>query len=324
MKKLLALVFILTLFASCKKTPKMVRFTGNALGTYYVVTYFDTNNRDFQKEIDSILSDFLLIASLHNPNSEIVAVNNNTDIELSPMFQDIFFKAQSISELTNGAFDFTVGPLVNAYGFWNVERIDITQEMIDKFLKLVDYRSVHIENNKIVKHNPGILIDFNAIAKGYAVDLIGDFLEQQNISSFLIDIGGEILGRGRKPDGSCWKVGIEQPALDSLSERKVEYVIDLCNAALATSGNYRRYFVKDGVRYSHTIDPISGKPVFHSLLSVTVRDKYVWRADAFATAFMVLGVEKSLELIENLKDVEAFFISSESDGSFSITKSKNF
>jgi len=264
------------------------------------------------------------VASLHEPKSEINAVNNNEGIVLSPMFQDIFNKAVSISEISDGAFDFTIGPLVRAYGFWNQAREEITDEKIAEYLKLVDFRGVQLVDGKIIKQNPGIKFDFNAIAKGYVVDLVGKFLEEKGVEAYLIDIGGEVLGKGRKSDGGCWRVGIEKPSETAGSDRDVLTSLNLCNAALATSGSYRKYYKKNGKRYSHTIDPKTGKSVEHSLLSVTVRDSETWRADAIATAMMVLGVEKSLKLLEKLPGVEAFFVSAGDDGVFVTTKSAGF
>ena len=322
--KHLILFFATVFFVGCVKQPQFVRFSGNALGTYYLVSYYHINGKNYQAEIDSILQEFLFVASLHEPKSEINAVNENKDIVLSPMFQDIFNKAVSISEISDGAFDFTVGPLVRAYGFWNKEREEITDEKIAEYLKFVDYKGIQIVDNRIVKKNPNMKIDFNAIAKGYAVDIVGQFLEEKGIETYLIDIGGEILGKGRKPDGDCWRIGIEKPAETAYSDRDVDTIIELCNAALATSGNYRKYYEKDGKRHSHTIDPKTGKSVEHSLLSVTVRDSETWRADALATAMMVWGVEKSLQMLEKLPGVEAYFISAGNDGAFVITKSEGF
>jgi thiamine biosynthesis lipoprotein len=319
------LIFLLSLFlASCTKQPQLLRFSGEALGTYYAVSYYDRDEKNYQTEIDFLLNEFLLVASLHEPNSEINAVNNNAEIVVSSMFQDIFTKAVSVSEISDGAFDFTIGPLVRAYGFWNKQREDITDKKIADYLKLVDFRKIRLVDGKIIKQNPNMKLDFNAIAKGYAVDVVGEFLEGKNITTYLIDIGGEVLGKGRKPNGDCWRVGIEKPAETADSEREVEIVINLCDAALATSGSYRKYYEKDGKRYSHTIDPTTGKSVNHSLLSVTVKDFATWRADALATAMMVLGVEKSLLLLEKLSGVEALFISANDDGTFVITKSDGF
>ncbi|MDR1950784.1 MAG: FAD:protein FMN transferase [Bacteroidales bacterium] len=316
---------LLSLFlVSCAKQPQLVRFSGEALGTYYEVTYYDISGTNYQSKVDSILKAFLFVASLHEPASEICAVNNNENIVLSPMFQDIFNKAVWTSEFSDGAFDFTIGPLVKAYGFWNKQREEITDAKIAEYLNLVNYKGVQLVDGKIIKQNPNMKIDFNSIAKGYSVDIIGEFLEEKGINTYLIDIGGEVLGKGRKPNGDCWRVGVEKPAETADSDRKVETIIDLCNSALATSGNYRKYYEKDGKRYSHMIDPKTGKSVEHTLLSVTVRDSTTWRADALATAMMVWGVEKSLQMLEKLPNVEAYFISAGNDGTFVITKSKGF
>jgi thiamine biosynthesis lipoprotein len=316
--------FLSLLLVSCSKAPQLVRFSGEALGTNYSISYYDVNGKNYQSEVDSILKAFLFVASLHEPKSEINAVNNNVEISVSSMFQDIFEKAVSISELTDGAFDFTIGPLVRAHGFWNKQREEITDEKIAEYLKYVDYRGIQIVDGKIIKQNPNIKIDFNAIAKGYSVDLIGEFLEGKGIETYLVDIGGEVLGKGCKPNCECWRVGIEKPAETAGSDRELETIIELCNAALATSGTYRKYYEKDGKRYSHTIDPKTGKSVEHTLLSVTVRDSTTWRADAIATAMMVWGVEKSLQMLEKLPGVEAYFISAGNDGTFVNSKSSGF
>lgn len=324
MKKF-ACVFLVVLGVGCvPKQPDFVQVAGEALGTYFVVSYYDAEGKNYETEIDSILKNFLLTASLHEPNSEINAVNENAEIDVSREFQDIFNKAVSIAELSNGAFDFTIGPLVKAHGFWNKQREEISDEKLAEYLQLVDFHKITIVDGKIIKQNPNIKIDFNSIAKGYVIDKIGDFLQEKNIENFLVDIGGEVLGKGRKINGDCWRVGIEKPAVSAHSDREVEEVVELCDMALATSGSYRKYYEKNGKRYSHTIDPKTGKSVEHSLLSVTVRDSITWRADALATAMMVLGVDESLKFLEKLPGVEAFFISAATDGTSIITKSKGF
>ena len=312
------------ILASCTQTPQLIRFSGEAQGTYYLISYYDKEEKNYQFEIDSILNAFNFVASLHEPQSEINAVNNNEDIAVSAMFQDIFNKAVWTSEMSDGAFDFTIGPLVKAHGFWNKQREEITDEKLFEYLKLVNYRGVQLVEGKIIKPNPHIQIDFNSIAKGYSVDLIGKFFEGKGVETYLVDIGGEVLGKGLKPNGDCWRIGIEKPAETADADRELETVIELCNAALATSGNYRKYYEKDGKRHSHVIDPKTGKPVEHTLLSVTVRDSTAWRADALATAMMVLGVEKSLQMLEKLPGVEAYFISSGNDGTFVIHRSDGF
>ncbi len=319
------LIFLLSiLLVSCSKTPQLIRFSGEAQGTYYAITYYDENGINYQPQIDSILDAFNFVASLWEPSSEINAVNENKEITVSPTFQDIFEKAVWASEQSDGAFDFTIGPLVKAYGFWNKQREEITDAKIAEYLQYVNYKGIQLVDRKIVKANPNIKFDFNAIAKGYSADVLGQFLSEKGIKTYLVDIGGEVLGKGRKPNGDCWHVGIEKPAETAGSDREVKTTIDLCDAAVATSGTYRKYYEKDGKRYSHAINPKTGKPVEHTLLSVTVKDTEMWRADALATAMLVLGVEESMQLLKKLPGVEAYFISDGPDETFVISKSEGF
>lgn len=300
-------LFVL-IFVSCSESPQLVRFSGEAQGTYYAVSYYDPAGTNYQPQIDSILDAFNFVASLWEPQSEINAVNANRDIVVSSLFADLFAKAFWASEQTGGAFDFTVGPLVRAHGFWQEAREALTEEKVSDYLDYVGYEKVQLRDGRIIKTDPRVQLDFNAIAKGYSVDLIGRFLASQGLATYLVDIGGEVLARGRKPDGSKWRIGIEEPSANAESGREVRRVLELDQAALATSGSYRRYYEQDGKRYSHTIDPRTGRPVAHTLLSVTVLDTAVWRADALATAMMVLGEERSAELLKRFPDVEAFFI----------------
>ncbi|GHS86821.1 FAD:protein FMN transferase [Bacteroidia bacterium] len=288
-----------------------VHFMGEAQGTYYAITYFDTLGRNLQPQVDSILQAFDKVASLWDTASEINAVNHNRDIELSPMFQDLFHKSMEISVLTDGAFDITVGPLVKAYGFWNQEQEDLTDEKIAHYLRLVGYQKVRIENNRFIKDIPDIQIDFNAIAQGYSADVLSQFFENQSIYNYLIDVGGEIIANGQKPNGSHWVVGIEVPAQNKDDDRTIFTKIELKDRSIVTSGNYRKYYEKDGKRYAHTIDPKTGKPAEHNLLSVSVIDSTAWRADALATAMMVLGVQQAQQLAQRIQGLETYFICAE-------------
>ena len=290
--RLLLFLSLITIFFSCRH--QQVQILGEAQGTYYTITYFYTSDESFKDEIDSLLTAFDLSVSTYEPSSVISKVNSNdTSVRLDEIFIDIFNKAVEVSYKTNGAFDITVGPLVNAWGFGFPERIAMDSVIVDSLLQFVDYKAVTIAGNKIHKEVPGIQIDFNAIAQGYSVDYIASFLESKGIKTYLIDIGGEVYAKGLKPGGDPWKVGIEKPAPDKNSPRELKSVIGLTNAALATSGSYRKYYLVDGIRYSHTINPATGFPVTHSLLSVTVRAADCCSADAYATAFMVMGLEKT-------------------------------
>jgi len=323
LKALLALL-ALSLF-SCTEEPEKISFQGETQGTYYAITYFDRQGRNFQPQVDSILNQFDLSVSMWKPGSIISRINNGDSTAIpDEWFSDIFQRARIISENTSGAFDFTVGPLVNAWGFGFRNKIPLDPAKIDSLKMLVDYRQVRMTDGKIIKDKPGIQFDFNAIAQGYAVDLLGRFLSGRGIENYLVDIGGEVIGKGQKPDGSAWLVGIENPATDSLSERTINTRIKLTNMAVSTSGSYRKYRVENGQRYSHTIDPATGYPVQHGLLSVTVLASECSTADGYATAFMVMGHEKAVEYIARNPGLEAFFIISSGEGLYKTIATKGF
>ena len=281
---------------------------GLAQGSYYAVTYYDEQNRDFQCEIDSIFHAVDLSVNLWVDSSVISKVNRNEKVVLDSIFIDNFNIAQQAATLSDGYFDPTVSPIVAAWGFSYKSGDSLTPQLIDSLRALVDYRKVRIENGEVVKENPNITLDFNAIAQGYTSDLIARFLESRGIKNYLVDTGGEIMARGSKPDGQPWIVGIEKPAENWDSERILQTRIAVRDKGLVTSGSTRKYVERKGKRYSHCIDPKTGYPVEHNVLSVTVlAENSVW-ADALASICMVMGMEKSLPLIESLDGVEAYYI----------------
>jgi FAD:protein FMN transferase len=320
----LAVLATITLI-SCKIQENKVMFSGQTQGTYYAVTYFDAGGRDFQPQIDSILKAFDLSVSMWVPESVISRINRGDSlVQPDEWFIDIFRRSEEISIKTDGAFDFTIGPLVNAWGFGFKGKIKMDQAKVDSLRQLVDYRNVRLEDGKIIKEKQNIQFDFNAIAQGYAVDVLGNFLASRGIKNYLIDIGGEVLGKGSKPDGKSWLVGIENPSADSLSERTINAKVKLTGKALATSGSYRKYYEEDGIRYSHTIDPKTGYPVKHSLLSVSVLADECATADGYATAFMVMGYEKAKQFLENEPGLEAYFIMAAGDGLYQTYATEGF
>lgn len=312
---LASLLFLLLISCNQIKQPEKIQFFGEAQGTYYAVTYFAGETLVTQNQIDSLLADFDLSASTWVEESIISRINNNDpDVKPDKYFTDIFKQSQRVSLMTNGAFDITIGPLVNAWGFGFKNKMDMNQHIIDSLLPLVNYNAVRLIEDEIIKEYPNINIDYNAIAQGYSVDLLGGFLEKNGIENYLVDVGGEVLAKGTKPDDSLWVVGIERPSDEINSERKLEATIKITNTAIATSGNYRKFYKIDGVRYSHTIDPKTGYPVKHSLLSATVMADSTAIADAFATAFMVMGLEKAKLFLETHPGMEAYFIYSGANG----------
>lgn len=303
-------LFCIVLFAfSCAEPEKKIHLKGQAQGTYYSIIYFDESSRNLQVEIDSILDAFDQSVSVYQPNSIVSKVNRNEDVLLDDWFINNFNAAIRIAELTNGAMDITIAPLANIWGFGTYaqpDRIDST--LIDSLKLLVDYRAISIVDRKLIKQDPRIQLNFNAIAQGNSVDLVGDFLLSLGINNFLIDIGGEVLAKGGKLNNENWIVGIEKPTENLTEERELQISFPLFNRAMATSGNYRKYYEIDGIRYAHSLDPTTGFPVRHSVLSVSVLADNCTDADAYATAFMVMGMEKALAFIANHPEIQAYFI----------------
>lgn len=314
----------LFLFA-CTPQMQKIKLEGEAQGTYYAITYFDVQNRYLKAQVDSILDAFDQSVSVYQPQSIVSKVNRNEEVDVDVWFENNFDAAERIARLTDGAMDITIGPLANAWGFGTFSEPDkIDPVLIDSLRKLVDYKAVRIENKRLVKKDPRMELNFNAIAQGNSVDVLGQYFQSLGITNYLIDVGGEILGRGHKPDGENWIVGIEKPTDNSNYERELEQTFPLINKAMATSGNYRKYYEIDGVRYAHSIDPKSGYPVQHSLLSVSVLSDNCTDADGFATAFMVMGMEKSLQFIAEHPEIQAYFIYYDKDEGMKTKMSKGF
>ena len=308
MKKTIIFAIVLAFLASCGHQPKKMVLQGLAQGSYYAITYFDEQGRNFQHEIDSIFHAVDMSVNLWVDSSVISKVNRNEEVELDQIFIDNFNISQKAAKLSDGYFDPTISPIVTAWGFSYKDGDTITPQLIDSLKQLVDYRKVRIENGKVVKENPAMTLDFNAVAQGYTSDMIAAFLEGKGIKSYLVDTGGEIMAKGGKPNGKPWIVGIEKPAPDQDAERVVQTRLALRDKGLVTSGSTRKYVERDGKRYSHCIDPHTGYPVKHQVLSVTVlAETSVW-ADALASICMVMGKEQSLPIIEGIDGVEAYYI----------------
>ena len=308
MRRVLVLLLGFAFLASCGRQPKKMVLQGLAQGSYYAVTYYDEQERNFQHEIDSIFHAVDVSVNLWVDSSVISKVNRNEEVVLDDIFIDNFNIAQEAAKISDGYFDPTISPIVAAWGFSNKHGDSITPQLIDSLKQLVDYRKVRIENGKVIKENPSIQLDFNAIAQGYTSDMIASFLESRDVKDFLVDTGGEIMARGGKPNGQPWIVGIEKPADNWDSEQVVQTRIALRDKGLVTSGSTRKYVERNGKRYSHCIDPKTGYPVEHQLLSATVlAENSVW-ADALASICMVMGVEESMEIINALDGVEAYYI----------------
>jgi FAD:protein FMN transferase len=314
MKKAFSIIILTLIIFSCS-TGKLVKFTGFAQGTTYSISYYDRDGKNYQHEVDSILNDFNSSVSIYDSASLISKINSSASpVKVDKYVDDIFKRSCVVSEQTAGAFDVTVGPLVNAFGFGFKNKEKISPAHIDSLKILVNYKNAKIENGYFIKKYAAMSIDFNAIAQGYSVDLISKFLESKGIEKYCVEIGGEVFAKGKKTDGENWNVGIEKPD-DNMTNQSLKATVRLEDKALATSGNYRKFYIENGVKYSHEIDPATAYPVKHSLLSVSVLADNCTDADAYATAFMVMGLERSLTFLKDHKELEAYFIYSDHYGS---------
>ena len=288
---------------------------GNIFGTYYNIRYEGT--KDLHEDIQRRLQAFDHSLSMFNPNSVISQVNRNEHVVTDSLFETMYMEAHRVSQLSDGAFDITVAPLVHAWGFGKKAqdpKMRAQDINIDSLKALVGYEKIHLENHRIVKDNEHTTLDASAIAKGYACDVVADLLRQNGCNNLLVDIGGEVVLQGVNQKGEAWRVGISRPKIDAMGmEKELQEVIASNDLCMATSGNYLQYYFVDGQRRSHTIDPRTGRPVQHSLLSATVIASSGMRADALATACMVLGEAEAIEMINHAEDAACYLIVAEHD-----------
>jgi FAD:protein FMN transferase len=315
------LAVCIIIISSCrpyKQSGYYISLEGPTEGTSYHITYESEDSINYQYEVDSLLRQFDLSLSTYEPSSIISRINRDEpDVELNDYFIRCFKASEQVFHESGGAFDITVAPVVNAWGFGFTEGTNPDSATIDSLLQYIGMEHIRIENNRIVKDFPGIMLDVNAIAQGYAVDIVSGFFDKKGIINWLVEIGGEVRAKGKNPKGVYWRVGIDKPIEGiQISGLQMEAVVSLRDRALATSGNYRRFYIKDGVKYSHTIDPSTGYPVRHNLLSATVIADQCIMADAYATAFMVLGVEKTKEMLKDRKDIDAYLIFTDDSGKY--------
>lgn len=280
---------------------------GMVFGTFYSITY--QHDKDLKKEIEAELKRVDNALSPFNKQSIITSINNNKPVQLNDMFLYVFDLAKQISKDTDGAFDITVAPLVNAWGFGFKNDCPPTAHAIDSLRQIVGYDKVHLSGKAIKKDDPRMMLDCSAIAKGYGSDVVARYLQSQGIKNFMVEIGGEIVVKGISPRRVPWTIGVEKPVDDSLATNKdLMTTLNVTDIAMATSGNYRNFYYKDGKKYAHTIDPKTGRPVQHSILSATVLARECAIADAYATSFMVMGLEKTKALLSRHPELKAYII----------------
>ena len=287
--------------------------SGMVFGTVYNITY--ECDSDLHQAIKAELQKVDNSLSPFNDHSIITAINQNQDVKPDEMFLTVFNKAMEISRETGGAFDITVAPLVNAWGFGFKNGSQPNRQQVDSLRRLIGYEKVILKNDRIVKQSPDIMLDCSAIAKGYGSDVVARFLQQQGVKNFMVEIGGEVVTSGVNPQRLPWRIGVTKPTDDSLSIKgEIQSVLNVTDLAMATSGNYRNFYYKGGKKYAHTIDPKTGYPVQHSLLSATVLAKDCATADAYATSFMVLGIDGAKKVLERHPELMAYFIYADDKG----------
>lgn len=301
------LILIIGTVVILKKQPPYRTNEGMVFGTIYKITY--QSHEDLHHDIKVALQEVDNALSPYNPNSIITRINHNEDTTLNTLFTDVFYMAQKVSAETEGAFDITVAPLVNAWGFGFKNSINIDSQTIDSLCQFIGYQKVKIENDKVIKDDKRLMLDCSSIAKGYGVDRVAQTLDKKGIENYMVDIGGEVFVKGKNPKMKRWRIGINKPIEDSLSvNQELQTILEITDAAMATSGNYRKFYYKNGKRYAHTIDPRIGYPIQHNILSATVIAKDCTTADAYATAFMVMGLEKAKAYCERHPELDAYFI----------------
>lgn len=319
MKSLLYILLIFS-FIGCNK-PEMEShvFQGEALGTTYSIRYFSDKDFDFEKAVDSIYESINSSMSTYRTSSAISKINRgDSTVNVDENFRSVFEASGKVFKQSNGFFDPTVGSLVNAYGFGPGKQLkEIDSLELDSLRQLVGFNKISIrENNQISKEDPRIYLDFNAIAKGYTIDVIGEYLESQGVENYLIELGGELLTKGENLErNSDWIVGIDDP-MQEPGTRELKAMVRLSNNAMATSGNYRKFRVDSvtGQKFVHTINPKTGKAERSNLLSSSVITDNCMMADAYATTFMALGLERSKEMLTRIQDVEVYLVYSAEDG----------
>ncbi|MCW3787539.1 FAD:protein FMN transferase [Plebeiibacterium sediminum] len=320
--------FCLVLLISCTpKTHDYLKMEGMIFGTFYHIIYQPVKENDLiNKGVANELSKVDWALSTFKDTSTISRFNvSEKGSYVDSMLKYVYQSGVEINRNTEGAFDMTVAPLVNAWGFGFKKKDSITSLLIDSLLMNVGMEKIQLKENFLSKSKPGIMFDASAIAKGYGVDVVADYLGSQGIDNYMVEIGGEIRVHGVNNKGIAWRVGIDKPIDDRAAvNREIQDVLSLTNVGLATSGNYRNFYIKDGQKYAHTIDPKTGYPVQHSLLSASIIAPECMVADGYATACMVMGVEKSMEVISALPGIEGYFIYVDDEGNNQVKYTEGF
>lgn len=323
--KLILLSFVIAGLTMCRKPDAYIYNEGYIYGTIYHIVYESPEGEDLHDEIKNKLNAYNAIFSTFDSSSVISKINNNREVDPDELFLKCYLRSMEISEITGGAFDITAGPLVNAWGFGPEERRKMTQDKVDSLLRITGYEKVNLKDGRIVKASPEMKLDMSAVAKGFTCDLLANFLIEKGCRNYMVEIGGEVVAKGINERGREWTIGISRPdEMAFFASTDIQAKVKIPAHALATSGNYRNYYEEGGRKYAHTIDPQTGYPVQHSLLSTTVISDNCMDADAFATAFMVMGLEKSIEVAGRLPEIKVYFIYADESGENQIYMSDSF
>jgi thiamine biosynthesis lipoprotein len=315
MNKSIGAALVIALLTACSSQWTYHFQEGPVYGSTYHITYEYKRSGSLEQDINRILERINVSMSTYDPGSTLSKINHNdTSARLDPDLKRVLEVGREVSERSGGAFDMTVAPLVNAWGFGFTAREKVTPAIIDSILSFVGYQKIHIAGDRLVKDDPRIMIDPNAITPGYVADVISEFFNSMGIKNYLVEIGGELRCLGKNREGNAWRVGVDKP-LENTLEREIQQVFHLAHISVATSGNYRKFYEENGVKYSHTIDPKTGYPARSNLLSATVFTDQCIYADAYATVFMVIGFDRAKELSAQIPGIEVYFIFSDEDGS---------
>ena len=319
---ILLLISLVLLATSCefRAGGEYYNLQGFAQGTTYRITYQHPTEYDLKGQVDSLLRDFDLSLSTYEPASIISGINQNREqVKTDTLFRTVFREAARVYQQTGGAFDITLGPVINAWGFGPGEQLEVDSALVDSLLQFVGMEKVALVGDKVWKSHPAVLLNVNAIAQGYAVDVVSRFLEELGCRNYMVEIGGEIRTRGKNPKGSFWRIGVDRPDYGNMIPgQQLQVIISLHDRSLATSGNYRKFYEKDGIRITHSIDPLTGYPRASRLLSATVLTSECITADAYATACMVMGLENAQEFIEDQDNTDAYFIYGDEMGAYQV------
>ena len=299
---------------------EFMNLRGSIFGSTYNIIYENSKKiapDDLKKDVEKILHDFEKSLSSYDSSSLLNRINRNEDVKVDAYIEEIYKNSVMISEMSGGAFDITVGPLIRAWGFDADRQKSFDEQKLDSLLNFIGMDKVKLTNGKIIKSNPNIILDFNAIAKGFSVDVVARYFNKLGIKNYLVEIGGELRTRGTK-NGNLWRIGIDKPEDNNFMQGQLplQAIMSITNKSMATSGNYRRFYIEDGVKYSHTIDPKTGYPIKNRMLSVTALADECGIADGIATVCMVLGPEKAKEFINSHPQFSAFMIYSGDNGEF--------